>query len=272
MKRSCSEGELAVDQHAVVHALRRRGVAVVRERHEGVLLPAPPHRDRWYELLNHYSFRLFLRDLIRLRTGARIEQLSRYCSAEVAAEFVRHLQRLGLAKIRAGLVSFAGEPPHSFGPTLEWFVAEVVRREFGMQAAWGLRPAKAAGGGDYDVVALADGALWYFEIKSAAPRNIEVAQTRAFVRRLATLAPDAAVFLNDTKLRMLDKLVPAIQQELDATLPHFGQFRRLRGEVFVAADRLFVTNSDPELVANVGTCLAHFLWSRAGYRRNGEEK
>jgi hypothetical protein len=153
----------------------------------------------------------------------------------------------------------------SFGPTLEWFVAEVLRREYGMQVAWGLRPARTSGGGDYDVVALADGALWYFEIKSAAPRNIEVSEPRAFVRRVAALAPDVAVFLNDTKLRMGDKLAPAIAQELAASLPHFGELRRLQGETFVAANRLFVTNSDPELAANIGTCVAHYLRSRAGW-------
>lgn len=254
------------ERQAVASALRRRGVPEVRPRREGLLLPSSKrHWDRWYALLRHYSFRLFLRDLIRLRSGARVEELARYCSPQVAADFVRALRVLRVVEVHGEVVRLRQGGIHSFGPTLEWFVAEVLRREFGMKVDWGLRPTGAAGGGDYDVIGLADGALVYVEVKSAAPRNIEVAQTRAFVGRVASLAPDVAIFLNDTQLRMLDKLVPAIQHELDTALPRAGRFERLEGEVFVAADRVFVTNSEPDVVANLGICLAHFLRRRAGY-------
>lgn len=260
------ENRAEQERQAVAFALRRRGISDVQPRRQGVLLPGSSrHWDRWYALLRHYSFRLFLRDLIRLRTGARVEELARYCSRDVATEFVQALRALRMVQVRGAVVQLRQVDLHSFGPTLEWFIAEVLRREFGMRVDWGLRPTGAAGGGDYDVVALADEGLVYVEVKSAAPRNIEVAQTRAFVQRVATLAPDVAIFLNDTQLRMLDKLVPAIQLELDNSLPQFGRFRRLAGEVFVAANRLFVTNSEPDVVANLGLCLAHFLRHRAGY-------
>jgi hypothetical protein len=56
--------------------------------------------------------------------------------------------------------------------------------------------------------------LIYIEVKSSAPRNIEQRQIGAFVERVAALAPDMAVLLKDTQLRMLDKLIPALRAEL----------------------------------------------------------
>lgn len=255
---------LEVAEREVLDALRRRGVVCRLGRREGTLAPSTERgQERLYELLGHYSFRLFLRDLIRLRHGALAEELTHYCSLEVAREYLRELEKLGLVQWYRGKAVLQRPDVRSFGPTLEWYVAEVLRREFGMASLWNLRPSKAYGGGDYDVVAVAEGILLYVETKSAAPRNIEATQMAAFVRRVATLAPDMAVLVNDTQLRMLDKLVPAIQRAARQELPQLGRMRRLRGEIFTARDCLFVTNSEPDLVGNLGACVSHFLRSRS---------
>ncbi|GBD25415.1 hypothetical protein HRbin30_00734 [bacterium HR30] len=251
-------------EREVLDALRRRGVVCRLGRREGALVPSSEEaRERLYKLLGHYSFRLFLRDLIRLRHGATAEQLTHYCSLEVAKQYLGELEELGLIQRREGKAELKRADVRSFGPTLEWYVAEVLHREFGMASLWNLRPSKARGGGDYDVVATAEGLLLYVETKSAAPRNIEAAQMAAFVKRVATLAPDMAVLINDTQLRMLDKLVPAIQRAARQELPQLGRMRRLRGEIFTARNCLFVTNSEPDLAGNLGTCISHFLRSRS---------
>jgi hypothetical protein len=256
----------ATEEEAVLYALRRRGVECRCGRSVGALVPpSAAAQDRLYGLLGHYSFRLFLRDLIRLRAGARLEELTRYCSLPAVERFVAALEQLGVVRRSSGKVVLCDQQVRSFGPTLEWYVAEVLRREFGMTAAWNLRPYKTSSGGDYDVVGVADGALVYVETKAAAPRNIEVSQIDAFVRRVVALAPDVVVFINDTQLRMLDKLVPAIGAAVREQAPHLGPFRRLQGEIFAAGGRFFVTNSEPDLAGNLGTCLSRFFRTRAGW-------
>ncbi|GIW45975.1 MAG: hypothetical protein KatS3mg077_3257 [Candidatus Binatia bacterium] len=253
-------------EQAVLYALRRRGVQCQMGSRQGALLPATAREQKTlYDLLGHYSFRLFLRDLIRLRSGARYEELTHYCSLATVKRFVGVLEEMGLACVGKGKVQLSANSVRSFGPTLEWYVAEVLRREFGMQTAWNLRPLKMVAGGDYDVVAVADGVLVYVEVKSVAPRNIEAGQVQAFVRRVAALAPDVAIFLNDTQLRMLDKLVPAITEAARAELPALGSFRRLAGEIFVAHNRFFITNSEPSLAGNLEGCLASYWRTRAGF-------
>jgi hypothetical protein len=133
----------------------------------------------------------------------------------------------------------------------------------GIPSAWGLRPDGSGGGGDYDVVGVADGGLIYVEVKASPPRNIEQRQISAFVERVAALAPNMAVLLNGTQLRMLDNLIPALRAELRRHRLGHGSMRRVQGEIFSREDRLFVTNSEPDLVGNLGTCLARFFRARS---------
>jgi hypothetical protein len=254
----------AAAERLVRYALRRRGLRCGPGRHLGAIIPRSARgRDALYELLKRYSFRLFLRDLIHLRRGARPGELTRYCSLPTAQRYLRSLQAIGLVRAaRGGRFHLRLRGIHSFGPTLEWFVARALQLEFGIPSAWGLRPDGSGGGGDYDVVGVADGALIYVEVKSSAPRNIEQRQIGAFVERVGALAPDLAILLNDTQLRMLDKLIPALRVELRRHRLGRGAVRRVQGEVFSRGDRLFVTNSEPDLIGNLGLCLARFFRAR----------
>jgi len=218
-----------------------------------------------YGLLKRYSFRLFLRDLISRRAGASLGELTHYCSPATARRFAEKLESVEiLERGKDGRLRLLDQSIHSFGPTLEWFVARALDREFGIATAWNLRPSGTRGGGDYDVVGSVEGVLLYVELKSSAPRNIDQSQIRAFVDRLGELAPDLAILLNDTQLRMLDKLVPALRRELKRRPFARGQLRRLQGEIFGRDNRLFLTNSEPDLIGNLGACLARFFRNRRG--------
>jgi len=251
----------AADRDVLRHALRRRGLEVKSELHTGCVLPRAAARAEFYRLLRHYSFRLFLRDLIRHRDGCVLDDLVRYCAAPVARRYLQWL--LDHRLVRHGRRGVRLVPDVvSFGPTLEWFVAEALQREFGIPSAWGLRLDGTRGGGDYDVVGFQEGACVYIETKSSPPRNIECRQVRAFCDRVETLQPQVAIFLNDTQLRMQDKIVRLFANELRGRPP--GTPRRLRltrisGELFAVGERLFIANGDPDLVGNIGLCLArHF--------------
>jgi hypothetical protein len=151
----------------------------------------------------------------------------------------------------------------SFGDTLEWLVAQVLEREFGIPALAGVRIERLPGGGDCDVVALLEGELFYVETKAAPPRHLEARNVGAFLDRVDGLRPATAVFLEDTKLRMSDKLVPLFEEELSR---RFGarapRLRRVAGEVFAVGERLFLANSDPDLAVTLGICIERYLWTR----------
>ncbi len=252
----------ADDAGSLRQALLRRGLLLGHALHEGCLLPrAAAAQAEFYQLLRHYSFRLFLRDVIKHRARFTVSDLVRYCSVGTARRYLQWLLDHRLVR-RTGRVFRLVPDIASFGPTLEWFVAAALRREYGIPCAWNVRLDAARGGGDYDVIGFQEGACIYVETKSSPPRNIECRQIRAFFDRLDTLRPQMAVFLNDTQLRMGDKIAVLFADELKRRLgprARHAPVQRLNGELFVVGRRLFIANSDPDLTANLGTCLAHYF-------------
>jgi hypothetical protein len=255
----------------VRQALRRRGLLWKKVLHDGCVLPRTGRgRDECYQLLHRYSFRLFLRDVIKHRQRFGVSDLQRYCSAASARRYLQWLVDHRLVR-RTGRQYRLAIETRSFGPTLEWFVASVLEREYGIPSAWNVRLDAARGGGDYDVIGFQDGACIYVETKSSPPRNIEARQIHAFFDRLQTLRPQVAIFLNDTQLRMADKIAVLFAAELQRRLGQQAQrlpVERLSGELFTVGPHLFIANSDPDLAGNLGVCLAHYF-RRQGFQMDG---
>jgi hypothetical protein len=254
---------LDAGERAVRAALRRRGLLWNGERDPTPLLvPRGRHRARHYALLGHYSYRLFLRDVLKHRSDLRPSALGRYVAPPVVARYLRFLVAADIVRrVGRGRYRVADERVVSFGGTLEWYVAEVLRRELGCDAAYGLRIAGAAHGGDYDVVACAEGEVIYAETKSAPPRQIVQGEIGAFLDRVDTLRPDVALFVADTTLRMRDKLVPMFGAEA-ARRRLAWQLARLEREIWTIGPEVYLVNADPDLARNVAACLARHFRNR----------
>lgn len=250
---------MAADGNEVYRMLRRRGFEVILSNPTQYLLFPPgldeAFEDELYLMLRKYSFRIFAREVIKRKRSFRAGELLKYSTLEWVEKYLSFLFNLGVIE-RSGEGEFRlkSEAVFSFGDTLEWFVAKVFEKEFSSPALWGVRLAGASAGGDYDVVASVEGRLVYVELKSSPPKNIEEADVAAFMNRVLALKPSLAIFMEDTRLRMKDKIIPFFDTVLGER-----ELRRLEGETFSAGGRLFVTNSAPSLVANLGLCLREHL-------------
>jgi hypothetical protein len=245
--------------------LRRRGIAVARSNPENDLLF--PSRlsarmvQRLYDLLKKYSFRLFVRDVITHRNHLTEKGLTRFCSRKTAGEYLEVLSQARVLQATGRRGYRLTKNVQSFGPTLEWFVAQVFQREFCSPALWGVRLLDMAPGGDYDVLALVEGDLLYVEVKSSPPKHIERREINAFLERVGELIPNAALFFVDTELRMKDKIALMFEEEFRrrGRAPHL---RRLVDELFLCDDRIFLVNSRPGIVSSLGRCLRYWLGNR----------
>lgn len=243
--------------------LRRRGFRVFKKEPAGdLLLPSARRRNEFYEMLHKYSFRLFLRDVIKQQRRFSSDQVTRYATPEVTAEYIAALRSLRLIKAVGGGFALARKPILSFGTTLEWYVAELLRREFGAEALWGVKFRRPRVGGDYDVIAKLEGGLLYVEVKSSPPKQIYDSEIDAFLDRVEDLAPDTAVFLMDTELRMKDKLVPMFEAALARRGGGPPPVVRIERELFGIGGRIFIVNAKESILQNIGRVVGWFVRER----------
>jgi len=265
------EQEMRNSRGGIKRAIKARGMQIYRQDPVDELIfpseAATEERTSLYQLLKHYSFRLFLRDVISKKGSFRPEELARYCSLEIAQHYISSLCELKLAEPSGeGTFRLLKQSLSSFGPTLEWFIAQMFQKEFASPAIYGVRFKETPSGGDYDVIALWEGQLIYVEIKSSPPRGIERGEIGSFLARITDLLPDIAFLFNDTQLRMKDKIVLMFEEELSA---RFGAsssnkfpLQRLVDELFHINHRLYIVNSRRDVIANFTFCLRDSLFQQ----------
>lgn len=223
--------------------------------------------DRLFAELERYSFRLLLRDIIKHQDSFTPEDLTRFSSIKKVKEDIGFLLKIGLIEEKGrGRYRLAIGPVKSFGETLEWFVAETVKRKLAGESIWGVRFKGSEHGGDYDVIANMGNTLVYIEVKSSPPKHIMQTEVSAFFDRTFDLLPDFAVLLMDTELRMKDKLVPMFEVELSK---RYGEawnsaypVERLLNEIFHIRYRIFISNTKRNLAENLRLCYRAYLKSR----------
>jgi hypothetical protein len=256
------------DPSSVEKMLKMRGIQVFRKNRIDRLFFPPDllafYKTRFYEMMKRYSFRLVLRDMIKHQDRFRIQDLTHYCSSKVVKGYCDLLCEMG-AIVREGGERYRTcvSPLYSFGPTLEWFVAEMFKREFASPAIYGVNVKKTQSGGDYDVIASWNRRLVYVEVKSSPPKGIELSEISTFFSRIEDLLPEVAILFNDTQLRMKDKLVVMFEEELERRYGRESKtlypVERLIEELFHVQHRIFILNSKKDVMENFQICLKDHL-------------
>ena len=220
----------------------------------------------FYQLMRRYSFRLFLRDLIRLPEADNPAALTRYCSLKTVKFYLKALSDFGIVSLDATGYRLLKKTP-SFGATLEWFVCEIFQREFLAPALFNVRLQNTKYGGDYDVISIMSGYQVYVEVKSSPPRGVEHQAVSAFLGRIQDLEPHVSILFVDTELRMRDKLVPLLAGALEAEGKMGPEWAvtRLVNEIFHVRHMIYLINSRKGVYSNLRTCFRDFLlWQRKG--------
>ncbi len=245
--------------------LKRRGFRVFKkEPTDDLLVPDEPFLGSFFDMLHKYSFRLLLRDVIKHQDRFTLEQVTRYSTARVIRSYLGYLREIRLITEGAAGYVLSRSGITSFGPTLEWYIAELLHREFGAEVLWGVKFKRPKVGGDYDVLAKMDGSLLYVEAKSSPPKQVTESEVAAFLDRVEDLAPELSIFLMDTELRMKDKLVPMFEQELAKRSSEPPPVLRLERELFHVQERIFIVNAKENIGRNIGTVVARYFQGRRG--------
>ena len=262
------------DPSSVDMTLRMRGIRIFRKNPTDRLffpadLPGSP-KIRFYEMMKKYSFRLVLRDMIKHQDRFSIEDLTHYCSLKVVKGYCDLLYAMGvITKKGKGWYRTRVTSLYSFGPTLEWFIAEMFKKELASPAIYGVKVKKTRSGGDFDIIASWNRRLVYVEVKSSPPKGVELSEISAFFSRIDVLLPEIAILFNDTQLRMKDKLVVMFEEELGRRYGEESRklytVERLVEELFHVGHRIFIINSKKDIMENFQICLRDHI--QYGVRR-----
>lgn len=246
--------------------LRRKGFCIYKkEPVADLVIPAKASMNhQFYEKLKKYSFRLFLRDVIKHQQFFRVEDVTRYATKEVTLKYINFLIKAGLVgQIDEGYRLIRG-PIKSFGETLEWFMARLLKKEFGAEVIWGVKFKRPKVGGDYDLIAKLDSSILYVEIKSSPPKQIYDKEITAFLNRVIDLSPEVSIFFLDTELRMKDKIVPMFEVELKRRYKRLVPVERMERELFHINRKVFIINSKESIEENLRTVLNFSLFRKKG--------
>lgn len=244
--------------------LKRRGFRIYKkEPADDLLIPQEKSIDEYYEMLKKYSFRLFLRDAIKHQPIFTLQQVTRYATKEVTGEYIDYLLKVGLAeRAESNFYKLKKDPIKSFGETLEWFLAEIFKREFSAEAVWGVKMKRPRVGGDYDLLAKINCSILYMEIKSSPPKQIYQKEVSAFLDRVYDLMPEIAIFFMDTELRMKDKMVPMFEDELKIRFSEPPEVNRIERELFkieTKMPKIFIINAKDSIVNNIEKVLSIYF-------------
>jgi len=256
------------DSTSVEKMLKMRGIGIFRKNPiDRLFFPPdlfPFYKTQFYEIMKRYSFRLVLRDMIKHQDRFRIQDLTHYCTSKAVQGYCDLLCEMGaIVGNGKGWYRTLVSPLYSFGPTLEWFIAEMFKREFASPAIYGVNVKKTPSGGDYDVIASWNRRLVYVEVKSSPPKGVEPSEVSTFFSRIEDLLPEVAILFNDTQLRMKDKLVVMFEEELERRYGRESKtlypVERLIEELFHVQHRIFIVNSKKDVMENFQICLKHHL-------------
>jgi hypothetical protein len=243
---------------------------------EDVLLP-PSGKVRdleiYGEILDHYAARLLLKEIINARapdewTKGR-DKVERFCDASAVDDFLERFKELGVISSTSDIPRTV-KTVRSFGPTYEWYTAQVLNAVFNAPAAWGVIFQGLGSGGDYDVLSSLSGRFLYMEVKTSPPGRIESPEIDGFVKRLLDIAPDIAIFNNDTHLRMKDKIIPMLESSISEAHGKRGErvhFKHLVREIFHFRGVVYVINSKPDLKRNLEAVFKHYFRTKSGVLR-----
>ena len=244
--------------------LKRRGFEVFSSNPEDDILFQGSHtRGKVYEYMKRYAFRIFLRDVIRLQEGFKLEDVARYASERVTQRYIDLLIDLGLLdELQQGFYRLK-QKIRSFGNTLVWFLTEILRREFCMESLWGVKFRGRSVGGDYDILSNLTPGICFLEVKSSPPRQIEESEIRAFIDRVFDLCPEISIFFLDTHLRMKDKIVALFEDVMKEMYSYRPAIIRLYREIFYIEDTsIYIINAKPSIKTNLCEVFAHYYRRR----------
>ena len=226
--------------------------------------------DGFYKYMGSRTFRNIVKDIVDKKENILPDYYINGCSETKLSEYFDFLCSARILQYAANSSSYyLTIRIDDFGPTLEWYVSELFKRELECTADWGVRIKNLKPGGDFDVIARDESKLVWIETKSSRLEHIIETDIRHFLQRDQNLDPDISIFLVDTHndLSCLisafeDIMTPVVAGDSGMKDPNYHfKINQLTdfGDIYHTLRRVFIINTDPLILTNLRYCLKYYF-------------
>ena len=250
--------DMLADFYSIERTLQRKGYVVGGMDDSSRVIATS---DAMYERLKRRSRRRVLRSVYQeaCRDFLSIQtKYSQFTKAKVS-QIVEELSTVGALKVDQDTVQPIDA--RDLGVTFEWFIAEVVKRELGGTAAFGVHIRELRTGGDFDVIARLEDVVVYLECKAGSLGNISGTQITEFIDRDGELSPDLTLYVVDTdglteEFKRLWVAAGWSNRGMGACRPKIREIRG-RGKFYEATSSKFIVTNDRNLISNIRLAVNH---------------
>lgn len=248
-------------------SLKLRGYTIIESCSlDRIILPRGKDieiNEKYYQLLFHYRFRRLLSDIIQVKNSGfvNLELLTTRWEWEEISEYFDFLILSGILEKKENKYYFPYINLDNFGETLEWFIAQVLKREFFIPAIWGVKLLDISGGGDFDVLGLIENCLLYIECKTSPPNNVRLRDLWEFLRRREVLGSQLTIFLIDTTLKVERNIIDNIKMLLDKRFSpnRSNEVVKEKEGIYFFPPNLFVLQGKGDFIINFQHIFRKFL-------------
>lgn len=229
----------------LISLLKERGFEVREIKDKRIILPKnEKYFEEYFKNLKSYYFRRILQDTIKKKEFSFdfILKLKEKWGAKVVDKYLNKLVQYEiLSKDNSHYISNFKEIDN-IGTTLEWYIGEVLKKEFSIPIVSNVEIKNIMQGGDFDIFFLLLGNLSYLEIKSSPPNNISIEEIENFIKRVFAVGTKVSILFIDTTLNIKKNIIDNMEFLLKRfKKKFFGKL--IRAGFYKVSDNLYVFNS-----------------------------
>jgi hypothetical protein len=190
--------------------LKERGFKILELKDKKLIFPEDEiFFNDYFKNLRSYYFRRILQDTIKKKEfdDNFVNKLKKKWGEVVVERYLQKLLNYGILKKSNSFYESKFKDIDNIGNTLEWYIGEILKREFSIPVVSNIEIKNLSDGGDFDIFFLLLGNLSYLEIKSSPPNNISIEELENFIKRVNGVGTKVSILFIDTTLNIKRNII-----------------------------------------------------------------
>jgi hypothetical protein len=190
--------------------LKERGFKILELKDKKLIFPEDEiFFNDYFKNLRSYYFRRILQDTIKKKEfdDNFVHKLKKKWGEVVVERYLQKLLNYGILKKSNSFYESKFKDIDNIGNTLEWYIGEILKREFSIPVVSNIEIKNLSDGGDFDIFFLLLGNLSYLEIKSSPPNNISIEELENFIKRINGVGTKVSILFIDTTLNIKRNII-----------------------------------------------------------------